>query len=324
MKKVLLVCDRPNWAYDSIAQALIKYNDRNDLVLETFYIKGGDKNLKSIKNNYDLIFVLGWQLLITTGLFGIQRRNRAFEFNKTISGIHSHHAWDDRMTMPDNSPHPPEKLIEFLKKYKGINAVSERLYKLFKQTGLDNVVYTPNGVDTELFKPMKPLCEKENLIVGYSGSLKHDWRKGITEYIEPACKKAGVELKKAMAADGHYVPIDRMPEFYNEIDVYLCASSSEGFSLSVLEASACGRPVISTCVGGCEDLIIDGENGFIVDRDVDSITEKILVFKEDRKLVKKMGSANRRMVKEKWSWKLRARNWLDFINNGLEKTYGRN
>ena len=320
--KVLLVCDRANWAYDSIAQALIKYNNREDLVLETYYLKSENKNLNSIKNNYDLIFVLGWQLLLNRGLFGIQTRNKAFGFNKTITGIHSHHSWDDRMTMPDNSVVPPEKLIQFLKKYKGVNTVSERLYKLFKQVGLNNVVYTPNGVDTELFKPMKTLKEKKNLIVGYSGSLKHDWRKGITEYIEPACKRAGVELNKAMLADGHYVPIEKMPQFYNDIDVYLCASSSEGFSLSVLEASACGRPVISTRVGGCEDLIIDGENGFLVDRDVESITEKILVFKEDRKLVEKMGCANRKIVKEKWSWKLRASNWLDFVSYGLEKKYG--
>ena len=38
-----------------------------------------------------------------------------------------------------------------------------------------------------------------------------------------------------------------MPKFYNKLDIY-CASSSEGFSLSVLEASATGIPVISTKV----------------------------------------------------------------------------
>ena len=315
--KVLLVCDRPNWAYDSIAQALIKYNSRKDLVLEVFYIKGGSEDLKNVKKNYDLIFVLGWQLLMEKRLFGIQTRNKAFEFNRTLSGIHSHHSWDNKMTMPDNVIPPSPKMIKFLRKYRGINAVSQRLFKIFKQAGLDNIVYTPNGVDTELFKPIKPLCKKKNLVVGYSGSLKHDWRKGITEYIEKACKSAGVELKKAMLADNHYVPVESMPEFYNEIDVYLCASSSEGFSLSVLEASACGRPVISTRVGGCEDLIRDGENGFLVDRDVDAIAQKILFFKENQNLVKKMGNANRRIVKEKWSWKLRADDWLDFISNRL-------
>jgi glycosyltransferase involved in cell wall biosynthesis len=314
--KVLLVCDRPKWAYDSIAQALIKYNKQKDLVLETVYLKGNNQNLRSVrKQEFDLIFVLGWQLLLKERLFGIQTRNRTFGFTKTISGIHSHHSWDDRLTMPDNSVAPPEKTIRLLKKYKGMNAVSQRLYKLFKQAGLDGVVYTPNGVDTELFKPLKPLCKKKKLVVGYSGSLKHDWRKGITEYIEPACKRAGVELKKAMLADGHYVPIEKMPQFYNDIDVYLCASSSEGFSLSVLEASACGRPVISTRVGGCEDLIVDGKNGFLVDRDVDGIAKKILIFKENLGLVDEMGKENRRIVEEKWSWEFRAGDWLNFIRN---------
>ena len=315
--KVLLVCDRANWAYDSIAQALIKYNNREDLVFETYYLKSGNKNLKSIKNNYDLIFVLGWQLLLKEGLFGIQTRNKTFEFTKTISGIHSHHSWDNRLTMPDNSVTPPEKTIRLLRKYKGINVVSQRLYELFKQAGLDSVVYTPNGVDTDIFKQLKPFCKNKKLVVGYSGSLKHDWRKGITKYIEPACKRAGVELKKAMLADGYYVPIERMPEFYNDIDVYLCASSSEGFSLSVLEASACGRPVISTRVGGCEDLIIDGKNGFLVDRDVDAITKKILTFKENIGLVDEMGRENRRIVEEKWSWEYRVQDWLNFINNSV-------
>lgn len=143
--------------------------------------------------------------------------------------------------------------------------------------------------------------------------MKHDWRKGITEFIEPACKKAGVELIKAMPVDNHYVSLDNMPQFYNDIDVYLCASSSEGFSLSVLEASACGRPVISTRVGGSEDLIINGENGFLVDRDVDAISEKLEIFNNDRQLLEKMGYRNREIVENNWSWKIRTKDWTDFI-----------
>lgn len=313
MKRILLVCDRQYWAYDSIVQALIKYNVNKDLSLEPFYIKGGDNNFNKIKTQYDLIFVLGWQLLLKKGMFGIQFRNKVFELDKTISGIHSHHSWDRRMTMPDRHVKPPVKLIRFLSKYKGINAVSKRLYLLFKSAGLEQVVYTPNGVDTELFRPFKEPFEGDELVVGYSGSLKHDWRKGITEFIEPACRKAGVKLKKAMLADGHYVPIDKMPQFYNDIDVYLCASSSEGFSLSVLEASSCGRPIISTKVGGCEDLIEEGVNGFLVDRNVDEIADKLILFKENRKLVKQMGDANRKTIENRWSWKLRTPAWIEFI-----------
>ena len=108
-----------------------------------------------------------------------------------------------------------------------------------------------------------------------------------------------------------------MPLFYNQLDVYLCASSSEGFSLSVLEASACGRPVISTRVGGCEDLIVDGENGFLVDRDIAAFAEKLRFLNNDRTLLARMGHKNREVIETNWSWKVRAKDWLDFIMNNL-------
>jgi len=163
--------------------------------------------------------------------------------------------------------------------------------------------------------PTNPLCRQDELVVGYSGSLKHDWRKGITEFIEPACRKAGVRLKKAMLADGHYVPHSEMASFYNEIDVYLCASSSEGFSLSVLEAAACGRPVISTRVGGCVDLIQDGENGFLVDRDVDVIAAKLKQLKDQPVKVRSMGEAIRTTIENHWTWEQRAQDWIKFIQS---------
>jgi glycosyltransferase involved in cell wall biosynthesis len=117
--------------------------------------------------------------------------------------------------------------------------------------------------------------------------------------LELACDLPGIELRLAMLRSGQYVPLEEMPQFYNEIDIYLCASSSEGFSLSVLEASACGRPVISTRVGGCEDLIIDGVNGFLVDRDVQAIREKIEFFLANRDAAREMGAQNRKIVEER-------------------------
>jgi glycosyltransferase involved in cell wall biosynthesis len=233
--------------------------------------------------------------------------------SRVVTGIHSHHAWDNRDSQPDMSVAPPARLVKFLNQLRAVNAVSFRLYSLFKKAGLRNVFYTPNGVDTEIFKPIKPLSTSGRLRAGYSGSLKHDWRKGISEYMEPACKKAGVELIKAMPGDEHYVPLAAMPQFYNEIDVYLCASSSEGFSLSVLEACACGRPVISTRVGGSEDLIVEGENGYLVERSVDAIAEKLRKIDQDRDMLLKMGRRNREMVEEKWSWAVRAQDWIRFI-----------
>ena len=60
--RILLIADKPNWAYDSIARCIVKYN-KSDLIIDVDYIKKPIKKLKSNHKNYDLIFILGWQLL---------------------------------------------------------------------------------------------------------------------------------------------------------------------------------------------------------------------------------------------------------------------
>ena len=311
--KVLLVADRPNWAYDSIAKALVKHNDDPDLELEIEYVKNSQRRLQDIHQDYDLVFVLGWQLLGVFERGRLRTRNTFLDWSRTLTGVHSHHSWDQGQTFPSKDLHPPNELVEFLNQFAGVNVVSRRLYELFMRAGLKNGACTFNGVDTELFLAAGPVCRGGSLHVGFSGNNKHDWLKGISEFIEPACDIDGVELHLAMPKEGHYIPLDQMPSFYRRIDIYVCASASEGFSLSVLEAAASGRPVISTRVGGCEDLIIDGVNGFLVDRDVNAIREKVKLLRDDGELAKKMGLMNRHIVEQLWSWKVRAHAWLAFI-----------
>lgn len=313
MPRVLLVCDRPNWAYDAIARALVKHNARADLELDVSYLKGQERSLRRKSRSFDCVFPLGWQLLGELQGDRLRPRLKFLPPRKTVTGIHSHHSFDRRETRPDRSVQPPSALVTFLARFAGVNAVSRRLTELFRSAGLSGVVYTPNGVDTELFEPHEQIRSDGPLRVGFSGSSKHDWRKGVSEFIRPAAAAAGVELRLATPGDGSYVPLESMPRFYNEIDAYVCASSSEGFSLSVLEAAACGRPVISTRVGGCEDLIEDGVNGFLVDRTVEAIEQKLALLRDDRARARAMGEASRRVVEERWSWDKQAPAWLDFV-----------
>lgn len=315
--EVLLVCDRPSWAYDSIARSLVKHNRDPSLELEIFHLKGREDALRRRARHYDAVFALGWQLLGSLGDGAVHDSLPFLDPSRTLTGIHSHHAFDDGGTLPERDVRPPAGLVEFLRRYRAVNAVSRRLADLFSGSGLTGVAYTPNGVDTELFRPIRAISEQGSLRVGFSGSKKHDWRKGVTEFIAPAASAPGLELRVAMPAEGLHVPLERMPEFYNEIDVYVCASSSEGFSLSVLEAAATGRPLISTRVGGSVELIEHGVNGFLVDREVEAIGEKLLLLRDDRELARRMGSESRRIVEERWSWKLRAPAWLEFIRRSV-------
>ena len=57
----------------------------------------------------------------------------------------------------------------------------------------------------------------------------------------------------------------RDPErLYPALHAYICTSQTEGLSNVLLEAGACGVPVIATRVGGNPEIIIDGHNGFLV------------------------------------------------------------
>jgi glycosyltransferase involved in cell wall biosynthesis len=317
IKKVLIVADKPNWAYDSIAKSILKYNNYK-IKFDIDYIKKTKNKLRKNHKQYDLIFILGWQLIAHFENGQIKEDLGFLDKRKVITGIHSHHSWDNKKTVPNKDVEPPKVLIEYLNSFKAVNCVSLKLYKLFNRQGLNNLHLTENGVDIEIFTQRKTFNFGKQLNIGFSGnSQNHDWRKGVSEFIMPSTIKTNVNFVEANKTDQLLIPQEKMPEFYKRIDLYICASSSEGFSLSVLEACASGIPVISTKVGGCEDLIIDGYNGFLVEREIESIVEKINYFKENRNLIIEMGNNNRKIVEDKWCWGVKISSWLNFINNSI-------
>lgn len=73
-------------------------------------------------------------------------------------------------------------------------------------------------------------------------------------------------------------------KYLNASDVYCCTSEVEGLPLSVLEAMACGLPIVSTPAGGVVDIVKDGENGYIIPYDAEKIAIKIINLIENEEL----------------------------------------
>jgi len=61
-----------------------------------------------------------------------------------------------------------------------------------------------------------------------------------------------------------FQPPAKVVQYLNAADVFVVGSYKEGWSVAMLEALACGRAVVSTDVSGARDLIVDGQNGFVV------------------------------------------------------------
>jgi glycosyltransferase involved in cell wall biosynthesis len=82
---------------------------------------------------------------------------------------------------------------------------------------------------------------------------------GLRAAIESQIKQLGLTSK--------FVVLDTDPspeKIFAALDVYVCSSESEGFSNVVLEAMACGKPVIATNVGGNPEAVEEGKTGFLV------------------------------------------------------------
>jgi glycosyltransferase involved in cell wall biosynthesis len=85
-------------------------------------------------------------------------------------------------------------------------------------------------------------------------------------------------------------------------DVCVLSSTAEGFSNSILEYMAAGRPAVVTDVGGAREAIEDGRNGYVVAAgDDEAMAARVASLLEDADGARRMGEDGRRRVEEKFS-----------------------
>ena len=152
-----------------------------------------------------------------------------------------------------------------------------------------DIRFAPPGVDTRVFSPLvhrNPNHDSYILCVGrmddprknlgllldaYSKLTKSTLRR--TKLVLAGSKappdkfwKDVADLKLTHMVD--YVPKpnnDELIKLYQHASVFALSSDEEGLGIVILEAMACGVPVVSTKCGGPEGIITDGKDGFLVD-----------------------------------------------------------
>jgi glycosyltransferase involved in cell wall biosynthesis len=184
------------------------------------------------------------------------------------------------------------------------------LYREFRGQFDCEVFYTPNGVDTRCFQPRPRVRSGDGLCVGWAGTLEnHDPAlRGFHEVIVPAVNVTpGSRLMTALRED-RWRDAEEMREFYNTLDVYVCASHSEGTPNPCLEAAACGVPLVTTRVGNMPELVVDGVNGFFVERSVEDIAARLAFLRDHPDVREGMGRAARESIAT-WDWTVQAGNY---------------
>ena len=99
-----------------------------------------------------------------------------------------------------------------------------------------------------------------------------------------------------------FQPLERMPALYNLMDVVALPSKHDGLPNALLEAMACGRPVVGGRAGGLPDALEDGLNGVLVEPgDVMGLADAIEGLLADPDRAALMGAAARLTVLEKFT-----------------------
>jgi glycosyltransferase involved in cell wall biosynthesis len=87
------------------------------------------------------------------------------------------------------------------------------------------------------------------------------------------------------------------------LDIVMLTSHNEGTPLSLIEAQAASKPVISTNVGGVKDVVLDKQTGFICEPgDVDGLTKAVVTLLGDARLRTSMGELGRHFAMERFSY----------------------
>ena len=87
--------------------------------------------------------------------------------------------------------------------------------------------------------------------------------------------------------------------YIEDCAVYVLPSYREGMPVSVMEAEAVGRAVITTNVQGCRSTVKDGYNGYLVEKgSVDALAERMIFFLENKDKAEEMSMASRALAEE--------------------------
>ena len=178
------------------------------------------------------------------------------------------------------------------------------------------------GVNPDLFSPTEEPTTPPIKVVLVARML---WTKGVGELIEAArlLHKENIQIQLVGDPDEQNpasIPIQALKQWdkegiitwqgyqsniakiYQESHIAILPSYREGLPKSLLEAAACGRPIITCDVPGCREIVKDGYNGILVPmKDSISLVKAIQTLASDKTIRLTMGANGRKRIETEFS-----------------------
>lgn len=214
------------------------------------------------------------------------------------------------------------------------HAAECRLAPLFQERW-DDVIEIPNGVNTRIFQPNGEgeviranygISREADLILFVGALDRAHHFKGVDYLIKTFSRIRDREVHLMIVGDGdrktHFIqvaeecgvaqlvafvgniPNEQLYAYYSAADLVVLPSfPPESFGIVLLEAMACGRPVIAHDIPGVRTVIADGQDGLLaIPGDMDDLAAKMLQLLKDPVLSAAMGERGRAKVQERYAW----------------------
>lgn len=340
-KNIAIIYDVDGWAFSNIAREIKKYLSK-DFNIDIFPVSVFDDNVVKLiflAEKYDLVHCL-WRGLLSTidneyvesyiYNLGLTKENFLEKyFNKVniTTSVYDHKFLDKESF---------NNTVSFAKYAKNYTVSSSILKNIYDNLQIDKkpMMVISDGIDLTKFKPNNlERFEQSNLNnrkikIGWVGNSEFTDSdgdsdlKGVRKIIKPALQELidegyPIELKFADRKEG-YIPHDKMPEYYNSIDLYVCASKNEGTPNPVLESMASGVPIISTDVGIVRDAFGERQKKFILkERTKENLKTKLIELLNDKEEFKKLSEENLKQIQD-WTWEKKCYQFRDFFNQNLK------
>jgi len=323
--KIALIIDTDNWAFGNIARQLQRYlSEKFDFVVIPMDIIDNVNQIFLMTRDCDIVHFFWREHLTLIGApyfksyaeklgipYGVFHE-RFISTKRLSTSIYDH------LLLSEKELSARAHLFAGL--IAGYTVGSEKLHAIYSDVcgypRPTNVV--EDGVDLSRFMPMNlerfQEVGKRELVIGWVGNSK--WAgeiedfKGVHSILKPAIEQLqdeGVPVKSLFADRQEcFIPHDQMPDYYKKIDLYVCTSKIEGTPNPVLEAMACGVPIISTDVGIVPQAFGELQRAFILpERSIDALKTSILKLVREPKLLAGLSKENTERIKD-WDWSIKA------------------